>query len=1006
MKRLCFLLLLVIFPGSVFAQVPSPKDFKGTADSLNVHLEEHFNVRSRVDVWKVMRRGNVLDIYFDRNLSDYPWRGEDLGWMRSRLEEFWPENLQSYKPGRLFCRSIELDDLPTPGPGNGSGKPQDYKYNYRSHRTGNAFVEPLVKNHPSKGLYRRNIALWQSHGLYFDGSFWNWQRTPLFRTIEDLYTQSYVLPFLIPMLENAGAYVLTPRERDTQIHEVICDNDPHYAAETTASTCDWASAFEEPLPSRRHGKYREKGSWSSLEGGFADKWHILSGEDNPFSAGTARQAATVRGAATAEARWMPDIPERGRYAVYVSYKSIEGSTKSAHYTVRHLGGSSEFAVDQTHGGGTWIYLGTFEFDKGSEQSCVILDNSIPKGHEGGKFVTADAVRFGGGIGKVLRGEGSVADSTWTVSGMPSYTEGALYWMQWAGAPQSLWKQWDGDYTRDYAGRGAWVKWMKDELGVPVDLSLAFHSDAGVAPGDTTVGTLAIYTLLEKGSRKFSGGQDRMASRFLGDCIQTELTDMIRRNYDSTWRRRQLWDRSYSECRTTDVPGIILEILSHQNFADMKYGLDPQFRFDVSRSVYKGMLKFLSSYYGSSYAVQPLPVKDFRVKIEGDALRLSWSPVEDPLEPTAKPTYYTVYTRTDGGGWDAGRSVRDTTTTTALPEGKVLSFRVTACNDGGASFPSEILSAGRPSAGTGRTAAPAKSKVLIVNNFTRISGPAFFDYPEYAGFDDALDGGVPWGTEINFIGEDYEHRRDKAYSGNNAPGFGGSDYWFAGRTYEGNSFDYPAAHGKALLELGYSFESCSAGAFAGADHDAGIIDLICGKQVSTITGSGEHGVRFQVFPEEIRESIAKASGRGVSLIVSGADIATEGWDSVYRLPDNDAISDYRRAVRDFCREVLGIKWISSRASRDGIVLPISGGRPMEFWNLKNSRCYCVENPDGIRPNDKNGKVVYKYRSSNVGAGVFYKGDGYRAATFGFPLETLKSGEDLRDILSASLSFISE
>lgn len=34
-----------------------------------------------------------------------------------------------------------------------------------------------------------------------------------------------IIPYLIPMLENAGANVFTPRERDTQKQEVIVDND-------------------------------------------------------------------------------------------------------------------------------------------------------------------------------------------------------------------------------------------------------------------------------------------------------------------------------------------------------------------------------------------------------------------------------------------------------------------------------------------------------------------------------------------------------------------------------------------------------------------------------------------------------------------------------------------------------------------------------------------------------------------------------------------------------------
>ena len=36
---------------------------------------------------------------------------------------------------------------------------------------------------------------------------------------------AYIYPFAVPMLENAGAYVFLPRERDINLNEVIVDND-------------------------------------------------------------------------------------------------------------------------------------------------------------------------------------------------------------------------------------------------------------------------------------------------------------------------------------------------------------------------------------------------------------------------------------------------------------------------------------------------------------------------------------------------------------------------------------------------------------------------------------------------------------------------------------------------------------------------------------------------------------------------------------------------------------
>ena len=69
--------------------------------------------------------------------------------------------------------------------------------------------------------------MYKRQGWYYEPKLdrWEWQRARIFQPVEDLYTQSYVLPFLVTMLETAGANVLLPRERDCQTAEVIVDND-------------------------------------------------------------------------------------------------------------------------------------------------------------------------------------------------------------------------------------------------------------------------------------------------------------------------------------------------------------------------------------------------------------------------------------------------------------------------------------------------------------------------------------------------------------------------------------------------------------------------------------------------------------------------------------------------------------------------------------------------------------------------------------------------------------
>ena len=75
-----------------------------------------------------------------------------------------------------------------------------------------------------------------------------------------------------------------------------------------------------------------------------------------------------------------------------------------------------------------------------------------------------------------------------------------------------------------------------------------------------------------------------------DLIQTQIVEDIRTQWDPEWTTRHVWNRSYSESRIPEVPAMILEMFSHQNFNDMKYALDPRFRFTMSRAIYKGIFE--------------------------------------------------------------------------------------------------------------------------------------------------------------------------------------------------------------------------------------------------------------------------------------------------------------------------------------------------------------------------------------------------------------------------------
>ena len=817
----------------------------------------------------------------------------------------------------------------------------------------------------SRGLQNRHIALWQSHGQYFknEKGEWSWQRPRLFCTTEDLFTQSFILPYVIPMLENAGANVFTPRERDTQKNEVIVDND----------TKDGSIYLE--MKSR-------KARWETVGGkGFASKKRIYKDGENPFLDGTARYARTEKKKNKAFAEWIPTIPQTGNYAVYVSYQTLPNSVSDAKYIVFHKGGVTEFSVNQQIGGGTWVYLGTFEFDKGNnDYGMVVLSN---ESKENG-VVCADAVRFGGGMGNISRGG--------TVSGLPRYLEGARYSAQWAGMPYEIYggRKGENDYADDINARSNTLNYLsggsvfnpkEKGLGVPLEMTLALHSDAGYSKTDEIIGSLGIYTT-DFNNGLLNTGMDRYASRDLADILLTQLQRDIRTTYNIPWTRRSMWNRNYSETRLPSVPSTIVELLSHQNFADMQLGHDPNFKFTVGRAIYKGVLRFVSSQHGKEYVVQPLPVSNFALQFgkKKNTLELSWQGENDPLEPTATPREYIVYTRIGYGGFDNGVLVSHPSYTLKIEPGLVYSFKVTAVNRGGESFPSEILSAYK--------AKDEKGKILIINGFDRLSGPAIINTPTSAGFDLEEDPGVPYLYNISLSGAQIGFDRKQAgKEGKGSLGHSGNE--LEGMKIIGNTFDYPFIHGKAIQAAGhYSFVSCSDEAVENGRvqlEEYPIVDYILGLEKEDPVNRAY----YKTFSSPMQRIITAYCQSGGNILVSGS------------YPGSDMNTS--QGNREFTQKVLKYGYQSSL--RNSLSGQINGlGRTISIPRLPNENRYAVTAPDCIVPVAP-AFSVFTYSPDNQSAGIAYKGN-YRTFVMGFPFESIESDKDRAMVMAAILNFFSE
>lgn len=908
----------------------------------------------------------TIAIHASESFAYQPFRPETVEAVYNQVKELLPGPVHYYRL-TIFADGKPIEEL-IPNIYRNKKKDKE-RMSLKTDYKDKAWVKNISRpNEISRGLQDRHIAIWQSHGNYFknDKNEWGWQRPRLFCTTEDLFTQSFVLPYVIPMLENAGAIVYTPRERDTQKNEIIVDNDTPNASlylEVGSKKAHWATA---PIK------------------GFAQKKAIYRDGENPFTDGTCRFIPTERKKKNKDqafAEWVPTLPAKGEYAVYVSYRTLPNSVNDARYLVFHNGGVTEFKVNQKIGGGTWVYLGTFEFDKGNnDYGMVVLSN---ESSEHG-VVCADAVRFGGGMGNIERGG--------KTSGLPRYLEGARYSAQWAGMPYEVYagRKGENDYADDINTRSNTINYLsggsvynpqQPGLGIPLEMTMALHSDAGCSKTDELIGSLGIYTT-DFNNGKLNTGIDRYASRDLADILLTQIQKDIYSSYNLSWTRRSMWNRNYSETRLPATPSTIIELLSHQNFADMQLGHDPNFKFTVGRAIYKGILQFVAGQHDKEYVVQPLPVSNFTIRFgkKKNTLELSWKGENDPQEPTAQPREYIVYIRIGYGGFDNGTLVSKTSHTVKIEPGLVYSFKVTAVNRGGESFPSEILSAYK--------AKRERERVLIINGFDRVSGPAVINTFDKAGFDLEQDPGVPYLSNISFSGAQIGFDRAQAgKEGEGSLGYSGSE--LEGMKIAGNTFDYPFIHGKAIQAAGkYSFVSCSDEAVENGTvtlEDYPVVDYILGMEKEDPV----HKVYYKTFSSAMQRIITSYCQSGGNLFVSGAYVGSDMSGT--------------QGNREFTEKILKYGYQSSMTDKSSN--RINGlGRTITIPRAPNETSYAVPAPDCIVPVDT-AFPVFTYVPGNQSAGIAYKGN-YRTFVLGFPFESIQSEADRATIMAGILGFFTQ
>jgi len=751
------------------------------------------------------------------------------------------------------------------------------------------------------------------HGWTAGDASWYLQRPVLLDMCED-YGNIDVLNYFVAFAYNAGATVVPFRPVGWQPIEIVLDND------------DPGVTFTGSWNNGSSSKYYENGVTPS---GIVYKWTSASTSE------------------TATARYTPNITVTGFYPVYCFTIASSNRTLQT-YRVSHSGGISEVRIDHRLVGNGWIWLGDYYLEAGGDNYVEISNQSDEAG-----AIIADAIRWGGGMGDVVRpGPG-------TVSGYPRDEEGQRYWAHSelgnnaVGFDPYIWDIEGYDDGSDNVRAAAkWAREMNQEPpgGVLVDrwkrVHLEFHSNAynGNARGQ-------ICLITDLGATTY---QEQYATT-LSNEVDADMLIMDE-EFEHTWvdRSEPTYTSSYgaicTEANGNEFDATIVELAFHDNQQDAQLLRDCRVRAAMARSCVQGIIRFLNSLPDSQVplAFAPDTPRSVRAADLGDgSVRISWEP---PLSDGARgdpATGYVVYRSANGYGFGNPLSVQGQTsvTITDLPPDQTLYLRVAATNAGGESMPSEVLA-------VRRRATPAQPRILIVNGFDRLRRQinaiqTFTQPPDYAG--------------------DWIERQQWRRS---------------------NSFDYVVQHAEALAAAGYGFDSCSNEAVSNSyvllgDYQA-VLWILGTESAEDATLSSAEQTKITDFLQD-----------GGGLFISGAEL---GYDLIGL---NHGAS--------FMRNTLQTNYVADDAGTFNVA-PLAGSileglAPFDF-DPANGAAYEVRAPDVLAPGTApEALACLSYVGGTGGvAGVQYEGGVYHVVVFGFPFEAISAPAARAEVMARVAEFI--
>jgi len=565
---------------------------------------------------------------------------------------------------------------------------------------------------PTGGLTGKAVYLNPGHGYVWRGTnndSFGIQRGFVHNNIEDFSNADLMCNYLMPYIWNAGGDVFSVRESDTNPNMVIVDNDD------TARTDGYG--------------FSKTGTWNtSSVSAFKNGVSPYTSGTNPFAQGTALMTSCVSSATpSATATWAAQIPATGWYNVYVTQVAYTNRASAAKYKVYHAGGVTDCTLDHRRWRNAWVPLGRFFFEKNApaNQAKVVLNNA---GFSTNTYITADAVRWGGGKGVIKRGKGT--------SGQLRYLEEARYHLQFMGLPDvgtdstgssigyNASSAADTDSQVDekdgWTARPRFARYMYDKAkiyGAPAQDSVFLSSHTNAYNGEA------------RGYGTYIRSDAPTDYLTYGAKVHDTVFDDCKAIFNKTpgpWydRGKHKSGENYGEANhnTANMPTLLGEWLFHDNASDMQLYHHPRFKQAMARGIMRGIIQYWNYKGKISLVYPPEPITNLCVlQKDASSVVLTWGKPPTAINGRAiasAATGYKIWMSEHGRAFPNVKATLSSTaavptyTVTGLTPGKTYYFKVTATNAGGESQAGDTLAV--------RTESNVNAKkILIVQGFNKL-----------------------------------------------------------------------------------------------------------------------------------------------------------------------------------------------------------------------------------------------------------------------------------------------